>query len=423
MGWPQVWGLAVFIGVPGLLCVAGALANRGGDLPTRLLGFTVGTDGRLSLSRFQAFLWTLIIFGSYAGAMCIHTTISSGSPAAILKANDEAKAAADKIPPAKLDYQKAADAAKTAEADKRSADLAAATDEVTALDRAKDPTTAAQQIADDKKKASDSRIKKDVADKLSADAEQAMADAKVALDKAQSEADAASARANSFAWVKIPDALLLLAGIAISSGVFSSLIAVVSSEGKTATITQIRKVAKAVPEGQAADVPWKPINPNNLVLAGTNLGDGGRVRFALKGIGKVAARILSWKPDGTEIILDVADGQNYSTLIVDTPNGKASYQVTGTTPNLTLGSAKSHFEFADLFRDDKNPGTMDLMKFQMFGWTVIAIAIYVYLFLMNLNSEITSLPNVDSSIVTLTGVSQAGYLAGKGVSNAPPSTS
>ena len=60
---------------------------------------------------------------------------------------------------------------------------------------------------------------------------------------------------------------------------------------------------------------------------------------------------------------------------------------------------------------------MDLMKFQMFGWTIIAIFIYSWLFLSNLGNTIASLPLVPQSIVILTGLSQAGYLAGKGVSN------
>ena len=60
---------------------------------------------------------------------------------------------------------------------------------------------------------------------------------------------------------------------------------------------------------------------------------------------------------------------------------------------------------------------MDLMKFQMFGWTIIAIFIYSWLFLSNLGSETASLPLVPQSIVILTGLSQAGYLGGKGVSS------
>jgi hypothetical protein len=56
------------------------------------------------------------------------------------------------------------------------------------------------------------------------------------------------------------------------------------------------------------------------------------------------------------------------------------------------------------------------MKFQMFGWTVVAVRFYVILFLSKLANDISQLPTVDPSIVILTGVSQAGYLAGKAAS-------
>lgn len=82
-----------------------------------------------------------------------------------------------------------------------------------------------------------------------------------------------------------------------------------------------------------------------------------------------------------------------------------------------LSEFKYFYEFSDLFRDDKNPNNMDLMKFQMFGWTVVAIVIYSFLFLNDLRANIESLPLVPESIVILTGLSQAGYLAGKGISN------
>ncbi len=53
----------------------------------------------------------------------------------------------------------------------------------------------------------------------------------------------------------------------------------------------------------------------------------------------------------------------------------------------------------------------------MFGWTFVAVVIYVYLFLTDMRSNLTSLPVVPQDIVILTGLSQAGYLTGKGVSN------
>jgi hypothetical protein len=45
------------------------------------------------------------------------------------------------------------------------------------------------------------------------------------------------------------------------------------------------------------------------------------------------------------------------------------------------------------------------MKFQMFGWTLIAVVLYVILFLDNLKASMLQLPGVDPSIVILTGVS------------------
>ena len=60
------------------------------------------------------------------------------------------------------------------------------------------------------------------------------------------------------------------------------------------------------------------------------------------------------------------------------------------------------------------------MKFQMFGWTLVALAIYLVLFVHNLDPHTATLPMVDSSIVVLTGVSQTGYLSGKAIANAAP---
>jgi hypothetical protein len=143
------------------------------------------------------------------------------------------------------------------------------------------------------------------------------------------------------------------------------------------------------------------------------MGSSGAVR-----LDKQPVPIVFWKSDGTQIIVDVPDNTNYKTLIVDTANGKLSYELSGTTPGLILGLPIVHYEFSDLFRDDKNPSGLDLMKFQMFGWTVVAIVIYVYLFLVvDFRTDLESLPVVPASIVILTGLSQSGYLTGKAVSN------
>ncbi len=304
MNWPKALCIVLFFLVPGLIWLLGALANRGHGPSAKALSFIVGSDNRLSLSRLQAFAWTLVIFGSFFAAMAIHTKI-----------------------------------------------------------------------------------------------------------------DAAAA------WVQIPNPVLALAGIAIGTGVFSSLIAAVNGDQATAQITSFGPIPADDPNfgpGGEFERVQRPQNPSYLLITGTDLGNGGKVRVSMKGRGTSTLPCLLWKKDGTEILLDVPAGQVYQDITIETPSGKLCYDLSGQSPNLILGPAKVIYEFADLFRDDKNPRNFSLMKFQMFGWTVIAIFIYVYLFLASLDPSVASLPNVDSSIAMLTGVSQAGYLVGKGVSNVPP---
>jgi len=144
------------------------------------------------------------------------------------------------------------------------------------------------------------------------------------------------------------------------------------------------------------------------------MGARGRVR-----LGRIAATIRDWRADGTSIEINVPatlTSLKNRPLVVDTSNGKLAYDLTGTRDNLSLGQSTSFYEVVDLFRDDKSPDNLDLMKFQMFGWTVIAIVIYSYLFLRQIVPTLTALPEVPNSIVILTGLSQSGYLAAKGVS-------
>lgn len=75
MNWPASLGWILFFAVPAALWIVGALASRGHGFPASALGFVAGSDGRLSLSRLQAFLWTLVIFGSFFAAMAIHNPI------------------------------------------------------------------------------------------------------------------------------------------------------------------------------------------------------------------------------------------------------------------------------------------------------------------------------------------------------------
>src|SRR5260370_25012230 len=108
---PVTIGWMTFSGVPGILWLLGVIVNRGHGFAARILGFTVGTDNRLSLSRLQAFLWTLVIFGSFAAAMAIHKDIKPATAAEIETATKKAKEAADAAAAKKTAYQSALAAA------------------------------------------------------------------------------------------------------------------------------------------------------------------------------------------------------------------------------------------------------------------------------------------------------------------------
>ena len=269
-----VWaGRVLFFAVPAVLWLIGTAAAKRKGLESPLLAFIGGSDNRLSLSRLQAFLWTLVIFGAFAAAMVVSTEVSTEK------------------------------------------------------------------------------------------------------------------------WIEIPTELLQLAGIAITSGVLSSLISSVSGEEKSAVVTDL--------DPDPSDPSW--------TITGKNLGDNGSVRF-----GRVMVTIHEWTDQKIRVVLpnEVSQGP----LIVDTAKGKVCHIISGTRPRFTLGEPRTYYEFVDLFRNDRSPRVLDVMKFQMFGWTLVAIVLYVIFFLGNLEATITKLPIVNSSTVMLTGLSQIGYLADKGVS-------
>jgi Ca2+/Na+ antiporter len=404
-----IWvGYLVFFLLPTflwLLVVAGA--KRKG-VKARAWAVIAGSDNRLSLSRLQAFAWTLIIFGSFAAAMAIHTKILAANPKDLNDAQAVVKTATENADKLKPNVATTATAAKAANDLYNAAQVALREAETKLAGLAADASPESKQQA--QRAVDDSRINLKAKVDTKASADRTAAEAKADSEKADQDLKSAVARAKSYEWVGIPAALLALAGIAIGSGVFSSLISAVNAEDKTACVTSLGALPQANLKEHAPDAnPTK--NPNALSIRGKDFGTSGTVR-----LNNERLPILLWKNDGAEILVDVKDGVSYKTLTVDTANGKLSYDLTGQMPGLTLGLPKIDYEFSDFFRDDKDPSVFSLMKFQMFGWTFIAIVIYVYLFLADLRPDLESLPVVPASIVILTGLSQGGYLSGKAVS-------
>ena len=416
MGFNEKYGWVCFFLVPTILWLLGGGAAMWKGRKSPFLAYIAGSDNRLSLSRLQAFLWTLVIFGAFAAAMVVHTKIIVGTKEEVEQAA-KAKATADKAvvdsktaaQNAEAEAQIAANnltlaqtkAARAAESINRAT---ADADKSAALKTATDAQNEANKAASDKN-AAESR-----AATVGAVAEQALKD----KDRAYFEA-------SRYQWVTIPAELLALAGIAIGSGIFSSFIAASNDEGKTACVTRLVSTAaidrqqvkppneKTYLSGLATLVP-AGTTQYSLIIYGQNMGTQGKVRFD-----RQIAPIIFWSED--MIAVDVPSGSNARLLVVETPNGKLNYRLIGQPTNFSLGLPVINYEFIDLFRDDKNPQTLDTMKFQMFGWTLIAILIYVYLFLSTISKTMMELPTVPQSIVLLTGLSQGGYLASKAVSN------
>jgi hypothetical protein len=412
-------GYVVFFAAPLLLWMIAILVTKRKGRGARAFAFIAGSDNRLSLARLQALAWTLVIFGSFAAAMVVH------NPSQVRTSVEQKKKADEAVGTAKL----AEADAKKAAAEKNDADEKAEK----AAGAEKNIATSTQASADDKVKAkTDAENARKVATTKAEDLikkNDAVTKAKNAADQAEQEVKAAILKAE---WIDIPGALLMLAGIAIGSGVFSSLISALNGEDKTARVTEVEpitaeKLKKEFPEAKLptpskteapeAGVTEAPITGQALLITGKDFGANGAVRLGRGGAGEESAPVLFWSADGTNVVVDVSDFNELTSLTMETPNGKLWHKL---NKKLELGEVEPHYELADLFRDDKNPNGLDLMKFQMFGWTVIAIVIYSCLFLADLHEDMESLPLVPQSIVVLTGLSQAGYLTGKGVSNVGP---
>jgi|GEM_PF-2389022 len=411
----EKYGWLVFFLVPILLWLlaGGAAMWKGRKSP--FLAYIAGSDNRLSLSRLQAFLWTLVIFGAFAAAMAVHSKMIVGTKEEVEQAT-KAKTTADK---AAADSKTAAENAES-EAQNAANKLTLAQGKATRATEESNKGTTTEEKSAALKAATDAQAEFNNAASEKTAADNKATTARAVATRASEDQKKASLEASRYQWVIIPAGLLALAGIAVGSGVFSGFISASNSEGKTACVTQLvsndRINRELVPKGNeiayltGLPTPASGEPPFSLVIHGQKFGTGGRVRFDGR-----SAPILFW---GDELIaVDVPLGAKLNPLVVETANGKVSYRLEGEPTDFSLGLPIVNYEFIDLFRDDKNPQTLDTMKFQMFGWTLIAILIYGYLFLTSISTTMMELPSVPESIVVLTGLSQGGYLAGKVVSN------
>jgi hypothetical protein len=367
----------------------------------RPAGFVVGNDNRLSLSRLQAFVWSMAIFGTYAAAWRGHTPVWS-------HATDRASITADSV------AKHARDEAVLAHTNAVQAEIQT---QIVAH-RVRDEQARIASLANSP--GADSTLKTLRAQSsavMSAAREAGTQASAAALAAEELETDAARVQ-----WVAIPAVLLALAGVSIGSGVIATLISSGTSSGVRPCVLSLaaEQYATLRVRYPKLGVPRNP-NVTCVVINGTGLGNIGRVRFNTD-----FADILFWADDGTTIVIvpPAEADRKERTLVVDTANGKVAYGAMGamttfdsSVPRVELGSATDYLEWSDLFRSDSDPTNVDLMKFQMFGWTLIAVSLYLWSFfsvVARQSAIVASLPPIDPSLVALTGVSQLAYLTNKG---------
>ena len=292
MDLPTYWGYLLFFAVPVVLWLIGALAIKRRPLIVRLLSLIAGDDNRLSLSRLQAFAWTLVIFGSFASAMGVHSHIDVGTRIETKQKSDAAKrileqAEADlktsdaNVAAAKKDLDAATTAWNNADGNAtKSRVLVAGAGEA-------EKAAAEKKAADDQKSADALKSQRDHLEELYQNTVSARGKAQEERDKAE-----VALASNSTDWVQIPNALLALAGIAIGSGVFSSLIAGINSEGKTACVTALSVLTPETLKTRFVDANAKASH-QPMIIEGADFGSSGRVRTD-----KLVLPVLYWSKDG-----------------------------------------------------------------------------------------------------------------------------
>lgn len=220
-------------------------------------------------------------------------------------------------------------------------------------------------------------------------------------------------------WIEIPDTLLALAGIVISSNVFSSVISAVKEERRTAEVSEL-EYKEGVLKGGVLTITGTALGKNRGAIRIVDF-DGKRWELSVSHW-EDRQIILTIEPSILKRLCSHTDADpiaKTNTLVVDTQNGKACYRFSFDGTHAKLGKPIIYYEFVDFFRDDQNPSVLSIMKYQMSAWTVITIAIYTYIFLTNASITITSLPVLQQKFVILMGLSQAGYLGGKAMPTVP----
>ncbi|HLJ30396.1 MAG TPA: hypothetical protein VKY85_27065 [Candidatus Angelobacter sp.] len=117
-------------------------------------------------------------------------------------------------------------------------------------------------------------------------------------------------------------------------------------------------------------------------------------------------------PSNVLIVLGISVASAGSAKAITT-----SYSKTGRIQK--KGVAPSKGRFADVFADDD--GQPDLSKIQVIAWTFVAIVAYLITVCHHISAtDLTTIPDIDKSLIALMGLGHAAYLGNKAVENVTP---
>lgn len=111
-------------------------------------------------------------------------------------------------------------------------------------------------------------------------------------------------------------------------------------------------------------------------------------------------------------------GINAGSTVVSAGISRPKYNPSAKESKFTVNGAEAYAPLSSMIEEN---GEFSVTRFQMLAWTFVAIVIFLATLvgvLANLPADLSTLnlPDVSTTLVTLSGISQGAYLTGKGIS-------
>ena len=140
----------------------------------------------------------------------------------------------------------------------------------------------------------------------------------------------------------------------------------------------------------------------------------GTVLGSYIGLAMIKGNFLSDIPANLLALMGVSSGSFVTAVAIRDSQQKRTplKEVRNVRQKLAPASLK------DLLTSEEDPNNYSLAKLQMLSWTIVSLAIFVYVVFQNMSSRTPTLPDVGPTLLTLMGISHGAYLVNKNSDNA-----